>query len=106
MSDGKLRWANHGRLAAYSYMPSLTFNDQFTRIMAEIPETAPRDENHFLQTSTDVRQIQYGARSIRYETGGGRLRNLHSCPGAAGSEGGCGQVAKTGRGQPPKRLAL
>ena len=71
MSDGKLRWANHGRLAAYFYMPSLTFNDQFTRIMAEIPETAPRDENHFLQTSTDVRHIQYGARSIRYETGGG-----------------------------------
>ncbi len=70
MSDGKLRMTNHGRLAAYSYMRCLTFNDQFTRIMAEIPQTAPRDENHLLKTSSDVGHIQYGARSIRYETVG------------------------------------
>ena len=71
MSDGKMRMANHGPHAGYSYMRGVPFlNGQFTRIMAEIPETAPRDENHFLQTSTDVRQIQYGARSIRYETVG------------------------------------
>jgi len=70
MSDGKLRMANHGSHAAYCYMRCLTFNDQFTRIMTEIPETAPRDENHLLKTSSDIRYIHYGEDQIEYETFG------------------------------------
>lgn len=67
MSDGKMRMG-HWYHATCSYMRCLTFNDQFTRIMAEIPETAPRDENHLLHFSGDVSQILYGDSDIRYRT--------------------------------------
>lgn len=69
MSDGKLRmgfWYH----ASASYMRCLVFNDQFTRIMAEIPETASQGEDHFLHTTSDLRRILYGERTIQYETVG------------------------------------
>lgn len=69
MSDGKMRMA-HWYHATDSYMRCLTFNDQFTRIMAEIPGTAPRHENHFLHTTSDLRRILYGEQGIRYQTVG------------------------------------
>lgn len=47
---------------------ALIFNMQFSRIMAEIPETAPMGENRLLYSSGYVRGIRYGRRTVRYET--------------------------------------
>ncbi|HXN21461.1 MAG TPA: hypothetical protein VOA41_01805 [Candidatus Dormibacteraeota bacterium] len=66
MSDGKMRqgfWYH-----AIGIPLILEFNDQFARIMANIPETAPRHENHILQTSNHVRWVRYEERQVRYQT--------------------------------------
>jgi hypothetical protein len=66
MSDGKMRqgfW-----LHAVACPLILSFNEQFSRIMACIPETAPTGENHLLRSSSDVKFIRYGTGSIEYET--------------------------------------
>lgn len=67
MSDGKMRaglWF-HAPGTATSV---IIFNAQFMRIMAEIPETAPPDENHFLHHSGYVRAIGYSPRSVTMRT--------------------------------------
>jgi hypothetical protein len=69
MSDGKMRMS-HWSHSTDCYLRCLTFNDQFTRIMAEIPQSAPQDEDHLLQTSSDVRRIRYAVDRICYETVG------------------------------------
>ena len=53
MSDGKMRqgfWYH-----AWGVPLGLSFNDQFSRVMACIPETAPKGENHLLQ-SVELRE--------------------------------------------------
>ena len=68
MSDGKMRqgfWYH-----AWGVPLGLSFNDQFSRVMACVPETAPKGENHMLQSSSFVREIQYQAKQIRYRTAG------------------------------------
>ena len=68
MSDGKLRqgfWYH-----AWGVPLGLSFNDQFARIMACIPEEAPRGENHLLQSSSFVKEIQYRPKEIKYRTAG------------------------------------
>lgn len=66
MSDGKMRqgfWAH-----AVACPMVLSFNEQFSRIMACIPETAPKGENHLLQSSSDVKSIRYQPQTVEYET--------------------------------------
>jgi hypothetical protein len=46
----------------------LSFNEQFSRIMACIPETAPQGQDHLLQNSVDVKSIRYKVHAIAYET--------------------------------------
>ena len=68
MSDGKMRqgfWYH-----AWGVPLGLSFNDQFSRVMACVPETAPKGENHLLQSSSFVSEIQYQAKQIRYRTAG------------------------------------
>ncbi len=66
-SDGKF---HHGLNSGIDHMTALllSFNMQFSRLMAEIPETAPRGENHLLHSSGYVRHVRYGARRVAYET--------------------------------------
>ena len=67
MSDGKMRaglWF-HAPGTATSV---IIFNGQFLRIMAEIPETAPQNENHFLHHSGYVRKVSYSPQRIRLQT--------------------------------------
>jgi len=66
MSDGKMRQGFWYHAAGVPLQ--VGFNMQFCRIMAAVPETAPRDENHLLQWTADLRRIEYGADGIRYET--------------------------------------
>lgn len=68
MSDGKMRLGlgrNGSRIPLV-----LVFNDQFSDIMAAIPETAPAGENHILQASNDVCQVDYRLNRIAYSTVG------------------------------------
>lgn len=68
MSDGKMR---QGFFYHASGIPlNLCFNDQFARLMSCVPETAPQDENHLLQSTSFVGQIRYGAKEIEYRTAG------------------------------------
>ena len=48
----------------------LSFNDQFSRVMSCIPETAPKGESHVLQTASLVKDIQYTSKEIKYVTAG------------------------------------
>jgi hypothetical protein len=66
MSDGKMRQGFWAHAAACPLV--LSFNEQFSRIMACIPETAPKGANHLLQNSSDVKSIRYRPRAIEYET--------------------------------------
>lgn len=66
MSDGKMRqgfWYH-----AWGIPLMLEFDSQFPRIMACIPETAPRHENHLLETTSYVETIDYGNRKVDYRT--------------------------------------
>lgn len=67
MSDGKMRigmwWHAQGTATS-----GIMFTDQFLRIMSEIPETAPQDEDHFLFSTSYVRDIQYSLRAIALRT--------------------------------------
>jgi len=68
MSDGKLRlgfWHD-----AHNVPMVLCFNQQFSRIMSCIPETAPNSENHILRNSAFIREAVYSPNGIRYETVG------------------------------------
>jgi hypothetical protein len=68
MSDGKMRqgfWYH-----AWGVPLGLSFNDQFSRIMACIPETAPKGENHLLQSTSFVKAIEYQPTGISYHTVG------------------------------------
>ena len=67
MNDGKF---HHGLNSGIENrtMLGLNFNMQFSRIMAEIPETAPQDENHLLYCSGYARNIHYQSEAITYET--------------------------------------
>lgn len=68
MSDGKLRqgyWYH-----AWGVPLGLSFNDQFSRVMSCIPETAPKGESHVLQTASLVKDIQYTSKEIKYVTAG------------------------------------
>jgi len=74
MSDGKLRqgfWYH-----AWGVPLALSFNDQFSRIMSCIPETAPRGESHLLQSTGFVKDIQYEPKEIKYRTAGRSLDYL------------------------------
>jgi hypothetical protein len=67
MSDGKMRiglwWHAQGTATS-----GIIFTDQFLRIMSEIPETAPQDENHFLSNSGYVRGVRYSPNAIELKT--------------------------------------
>lgn len=66
MSDGKIRqgfWYH-----AWGIPLILSFNDQFSRLMSSIPETAQQDENHLLQTTSFVNGVRYWRRAVEYET--------------------------------------
>jgi hypothetical protein len=67
MSDGKMRigmWF-HAQGTATS---GIMFTDQFLRIMSEIPETAPRNEDHLLFSSSYARDVQYSPQEITLRT--------------------------------------
>ena len=66
MSDGKMRQGFWAHAAACPLV--LSFNEQFSRIMSCIPETAPKGEDHLLQNSSDVKSIRYQPVAIAYET--------------------------------------
>jgi hypothetical protein len=66
MSDGKMRQGFWAHAAACPLV--LSFNEQFSRIMACIPETAPRFEDHLLRSRGDVKSIRYQLHAIEYET--------------------------------------
>ena len=68
LSDGKIRQGFWHHAQACPLI--LSFNEQFARIMGAIPETAPDGENHLLQSSSFVQQIQYQGKKIRYKTVG------------------------------------
>ena len=68
MSDGKMRqgfWYH-----AWGIPLGLSFDDQFTRIMACIPQTAPEGESHLLQSTSFVKDVAYGENEVRYRTVG------------------------------------
>lgn len=68
MSDGKMRqgfWA-HAQAAPLV----LCFNEQFCRIMAAIPETAPDGETHILQTTGLFQAVRYERSGVVYRTMG------------------------------------
>lgn len=67
-SDGKL-WLGLGYHASAT-ATILSYNDQFTRIMAALPETAPPEENHLLQVSNLLQQVEYGRHDVSYRTMG------------------------------------
>lgn len=69
MSDGKIRQGFWYHAQAVPLV--LSFNEQFVRIMAAIPETAPKGENHLLQSSSFLKEIRYQGKEIRYQTAGG-----------------------------------
>ena len=66
MSDGKIRQGFWTHAQAVPLI--LSFNDQFARIMSCIPETAPKQESHLLQTTSLVRNVQYESGQITYST--------------------------------------
>jgi hypothetical protein len=66
MSDGKMRQGFWAHAAACPLV--LSFNEQFSRIMACIPETAPKGEDHLFQSSSDVKSVSYQLHAIDYET--------------------------------------
>ena len=68
MSDGKMRQGFWAHAAAVPL--TLCFNDQFCRIMASIPETAPENENHLLATGSFLRRVDYAGSMISYRTMG------------------------------------
>lgn len=65
MSDGKMRfglwWHADG-------CPFFSFAHQFLRIMSEIPETAPQDENHFIYHDGYLKDISYSPHRIVLDT--------------------------------------
>ena len=74
MSDGKMRqgfWA-HAQAAPLV----LCFNEQFCRIMAAIPETAPDGENHILHGAHLFETVRYERSRVRYRTLGASLDTL------------------------------
>ena len=68
MADGKMRQGYFYH--AWGIPLSLNFNDQFARLMSCIPETAPRGENHLLESSALIKQIRYAPKLISYSTVG------------------------------------
>lgn len=66
MSDGKMRQGYFYHAWGIPLIPS--FNDQFARVMACIPETGPKHENHVLQTTSLMKTVEYGPKQIRYQT--------------------------------------
>lgn len=71
MSDGKMRqgfWA-HAQAAPLV----LCFNEQFCRIMAAIPETAPDEENHILHGANLFETVRYERSRVSYRTLGASL---------------------------------
>ena len=66
-SDGKYRQGLNSGIENRTCL-LLDFNTQLSRIMAEIPETAPEGENHLLYHSGYVKNIRYGGKAIRYES--------------------------------------
>jgi hypothetical protein len=74
MSDGKMRLGLGQN--AYEIPLTLPYNDHFADIMAAIPETAPAGENHLLQSTSDIRRIEYLTRRISYSTMGASQDSL------------------------------
>ena len=66
MSDGKMRQGFFYHAWGIPLIPS--FNDQFARVMSCIPETAPKHENHILQTTSLLKSVDYGPKQVRYQT--------------------------------------
>lgn len=66
LSDGKMRLGFYYTSQVFPTIPMT--NDEYCEIMAAIPETAPRDENHLLRSSSDVRRIVYNSNGISYRT--------------------------------------
>src|SRR4029434_9256341 len=66
LSDGHTRQGFWYHAAACPLV--LSFNEQFSRIMSCIPETAPKGEDHLLQNTGDVKSIRYQLHAIEYET--------------------------------------
>jgi hypothetical protein len=80
MSDGKMRQGFWYHAAACPLV--LNYNEQFSRIMACIPETAPAGEDHLLQNRSDVKSIRYQLHAVEYETvaPGEEILVLHNRP--------------------------
>ena len=66
-ADGKYRQGLNSGIDELTCL-TLGFNNQLSRIMAEIPETAPKGENHLLYHSSPVKVIHYAPAAIQYET--------------------------------------
>jgi hypothetical protein len=67
MSDGKMRiglwWHAQGTATS-----GIIFTDQFLRIMSEIPETAPQKEDHFVYSTSYVKDLRYSPERITLRT--------------------------------------
>jgi hypothetical protein len=68
MSDGKMRLGLYSTARSIPTEPMI--DDQFCDIMASIPETAPRGENHLLRFSSFVRHVFYDKHQVEYSTMG------------------------------------
>jgi hypothetical protein len=66
-ADGKYRQGLNSGIDELTCL-ALNFNNQLSRIMAEIPETAPKGENHLLYHCSPVKLIQYRPAAIQYES--------------------------------------
>jgi hypothetical protein len=68
-ADGKYRQGLNSGIDELTCL-TLGFNNQLSRIMAEIPETAPKGENHLLYHSAPVKVVHYQPARIIYESMG------------------------------------
>ena len=74
MSDGKIRQGFWYHAVASPLI--LSFNEQYCRIMACIPETAPPDENHLLTYTGLIRNVSYDTDRVSYRTLGAGAEQL------------------------------
>ena len=66
MSDGKFPHGLWYHAQANAYI--LNFASIYIRLMAEMPETAPDDQNHLLWYDRQVRKVKYLDEGVSYRT--------------------------------------
>ena len=101
-SDGKFRLGLNSGLDELA-APTLEYDRQLTRLMAEIPETAPRGENHLFYHSAPVKTIRYGKQLVAYETAepGQEILVVAGCPRSVSLDG---RLLAERPGRPESRL--